>query len=181
MGNCQVTDAAAVVIQHPGGRAERLYWPTSASEVMKNNPGYYVALITLYVPEEKLDGNGGGTLRLTRVRLLKATDTLLLGQVYRLITSQGSWSPFSFRSLSQWSNQVHLLSEFFDSEVMKAIQARKIEKMKKRQAELMERQQQQRIGTDDEVVHVRKDGEDKEDSEITDQVHPVHSMAIRSG
>ncbi|CAL9748322.1 unnamed protein product [Musa acuminata subsp. burmannicoides] len=143
MGNCQVTDAAAVVIQHPGGRAERLYWPTSASEVMKNNPGYYVALITLYVPEEKLDGSGGGTLRLTRVRLLKATDTLLLGQVYRLITSQ---------------------------EVMKAIQARKIEKMKKRQAELMERQQQQRIGTDDEVVHVGKDGEDKEDSEITDQV-----------
>ncbi|KAJ8500785.1 hypothetical protein OPV22_011337 [Ensete ventricosum] len=139
MGNCQVTDAAAVVIQHPGGRAERLYWPTSASEVMKNNPGHYVALITLYVPEEKQDG----TLRLTRVRLLKATDTLLLGQVYRLITSQ---------------------------EVMKAIQARKIEKMKKRQAEVMERQQQQRIGIDDEVVQVGKDGEDKEDSEITDQV-----------
>ncbi|CAL9111017.1 unnamed protein product [Musa textilis] len=141
MGNCQVTDAAAVVIQHPGGRAERLYWPTSASEVMKNNPGYYVALITLYVPEEKQ--GGGGTLRLTRVRLLKATDTLLLGQVYRLITSQ---------------------------EVMKAIQARKIEKMKKRQAELRERQQQQRIGVDDEVAHVGKDGEDKEGSEITDQV-----------
>ncbi|RZS08245.1 hypothetical protein BHM03_00039261 [Ensete ventricosum] len=132
MGNCQVTDAAAVVIQHPGGRAERLYWPTSASEVMKNNPGHYVALITLYVPEEKQDG----TLRLTRVRLLKATDTLLLGQ---------------------------------------AIQARKIEKMKKRQAELMERQQQQRIGIDDEVVQVGKDGEDKEDSDITDQVHPVRS------
>lgn len=64
---------------------------------------------------------------------------------------------------------------------MKAIQARKIEKMKKRQAELMERQQQQRIGTDDEVVHMGKDGEDKEDSEITDQVHPVQSMAVRSG
>ncbi|CAA6670619.1 unnamed protein product [Spirodela intermedia] len=47
MGNCQATDAAAVVIQHPGGRVERLYWPTPASEVMRSNPGHYVALITL--------------------------------------------------------------------------------------------------------------------------------------
>ncbi|RRT47792.1 hypothetical protein B296_00024095 [Ensete ventricosum] len=89
MGNCQASEAATAVIQHPGGRVERLYWPTSAADVMKSNPGYYVALVTLYVSEEKQDGSGG-TVRITRVRLLKPKDMLLLGQVYRLITSQGS-------------------------------------------------------------------------------------------
>ncbi|XP_042445837.1 uncharacterized protein LOC122030853 isoform X1 [Zingiber officinale] len=85
MGNCQASEAAAVVIQHPGGKAERLYWPTSAADVMKSNPGHYVALVTLTVSETKQDG---GTVKFTRVRLLKPKDVLLLGQVYRLITSQ---------------------------------------------------------------------------------------------
>ncbi|CAL9130017.1 unnamed protein product, partial [Musa textilis] len=86
MGNCQASEVATVVIQHPGGRVERLYWPTSAADVMKTNPGYHVALVSLYVSEEKQDGNG---VRFTRVKLLKPKDMLLLGQVYRLITSQG--------------------------------------------------------------------------------------------
>ncbi|KAJ8500361.1 hypothetical protein OPV22_010913 [Ensete ventricosum] len=114
MGNCQASEAATAVIQHPGGRVERLYWPTSAADVMKSNPGYYVALVTLYVSEEKQDGSGG-TVRITRVRLLKPKDMLLLGQVYRLITSQ---------------------------EVTKALSQRKNEKLKKSQAELIRKQQQ---------------------------------------
>ncbi|XP_073010649.1 uncharacterized protein [Typha latifolia] len=96
MGNCQAAEAATVVIQHPGGRVERLYWPASAGEVMRNNPGHYVALVTISIPEE--------ARRITRVKLLKPKETLLLGQVYRLITSQ---------------------------EVTKAIRARKHEKMKR--------------------------------------------------
>nr|XP_018681720.1 PREDICTED: uncharacterized protein LOC103985374 isoform X3 [Musa acuminata subsp. malaccensis] len=84
MGNCQAPEA--VVIQHPGGREEQLYWPMSAADVMKSNPGYHVALVTLCVSEER--GDGGGVVRLTRVRLLKPKDVLLLGQVYRLVTSQ---------------------------------------------------------------------------------------------
>ncbi|XP_064954883.1 uncharacterized protein LOC135607196 [Musa acuminata AAA Group] len=114
MGNCQASEAATAVIQHPGGRVERLYWPTSAAAVMKSNPGYYVALVTLYVSEEKQDGSGGN-VRITRVRLLKPKDMLLLGQVYRLITSQ---------------------------EVTKALNQRKHEKLKKTQAELIRKQQQ---------------------------------------
>ncbi|CAL9090501.1 unnamed protein product, partial [Musa acuminata var. zebrina] len=86
MGNCQASEVATVVIQHPGGRVERLYWPTSAADVMKTNPGYHVALVSLYVSEEKQDGS---SVRFTRVKLLKPKDMLLLGQVYRLITSQG--------------------------------------------------------------------------------------------
>nr|APR64085.1 hypothetical protein [Populus tomentosa] len=69
MGNCQAIDAATLVIQHPNGKIENLYWPVSASEVMKTNPGHY---------------------------LLRPTDTLVLGHVYRLITTQevtkGLWA-----------------------------------------------------------------------------------------
>lgn len=98
MGNCQAAEAAAVIIQHPGGKVERLYWATTADEVMRNNPGHYVALVILRVTAaEKAAGDAaaaaagaGGGAKITRVKLLKPKDTLLLGQVYRLITAQGS-------------------------------------------------------------------------------------------
>ncbi|CAN6239470.1 unnamed protein product [Urochloa humidicola] len=111
MGNCQAAEAAAVVLQHPGGRVERLYWSTSAAEVMRANPGHYVALVTLRVAEERQDAPGGErrTVRLTRVKLLKPKETLLLGHVYRLITTQ---------------------------EVTKAVQARKEEKQRIAQQQL---------------------------------------------
>ncbi|RLM87503.1 hypothetical protein C2845_PM04G13990 [Panicum miliaceum] len=102
MGNCQAAEAAAVVIQHPGGKVERLYWSTTAAEVMRSNPGHYVALVILRVAADKAapgdaaaaatttgaGGGGGGGAKITRVKLLKPKDTLLLGQVYRLITAQ---------------------------------------------------------------------------------------------
>ncbi|KAM3408817.1 hypothetical protein ACQJBY_001711 [Aegilops geniculata] len=94
MGNCQAADAAAVVIQHPGDRkVERLHWPATAADVMRRNPGHYVALVVLHHvsggvdPDPAVAGEGGGT-RITKIKLLKPKDTLLLGQVYRLITSQ---------------------------------------------------------------------------------------------
>lgn len=93
MGNCQAADAAMVVIQHPGGRVERSYWPLSASEVMRSNPGHYVALVTLCQPSEEEKRDNGG-IRFTRVKLLRAKDTLVLGQVYRLLTSEGRVSFF---------------------------------------------------------------------------------------
>uniref|UniRef100_A0A0D9WNP9 Uncharacterized protein n=1 Tax=Leersia perrieri TaxID=77586 RepID=A0A0D9WNP9_9ORYZ len=92
MGNCQAAEAATVVVQHPGGRVERLYWATSAAEVMRSNPGHYVAQVTLRVAEEKpaapapAPAPARGTVRVTRVKLLKPKDTLQLGQAYRLIT-----------------------------------------------------------------------------------------------
>ena len=102
MGNCQAAEAATVVVQHPGGRVERLYWATSAAEVMRANPGHYVALVILRVAADKAAATpgdaaaaattttgGGGGAKITRVKLLKPKDTLLLGQVYRLITAQG--------------------------------------------------------------------------------------------
>ncbi|CAL5043582.1 unnamed protein product [Urochloa decumbens] len=93
MGNCQAAEAATVVVQHPGGRVERLYWATSAAEVMRAHPGHYVALVTSHRAAAADTGGGKpqqpeqrGAARVTRVKLLKPRDTLALGQAYRLIT-----------------------------------------------------------------------------------------------
>lgn len=84
MGNCQAVDAAALVVQHPGGKIERRYSPVTASEVMKSNPGHYVCLIIpLPVAGDENSGN-----RLSTVKLLKPTETLVLGRAYRLLTTQ---------------------------------------------------------------------------------------------
>ncbi|CAN6195787.1 unnamed protein product [Urochloa humidicola] len=134
MGNCQAAEAAAVVIQHPGGKVERLYWATTAAEVMRNNPGHYVALVILRVAADKpaagdvapaataagAGGGGGGGAKITRVKLLKPKDTLMLGQVYRLITAQ---------------------------EVTKALRARKNEKMQRCEA-IRQQHEQLRHGGD---------------------------------
>ena len=116
MGNCQAIDAATLVIQHPSGKVEKLYWPVSASEIMKTNPGHYVALLisTTLCPVKNNEDSGGNhespnkniennnnnntnSVRLTRIKLLRPNDTLVLGQAYRLITSQGlSFTSFFF-------------------------------------------------------------------------------------
>ncbi|XP_004501953.1 uncharacterized protein [Cicer arietinum] len=94
MGNCQAIDAATVMIQHPNGKIEKFYSCVSATQVMKMNPGHCVALListTMYpnnnnnYADTKTKTN---TVRLTRIKLLKPNDTLLLGHVYRLITTQ---------------------------------------------------------------------------------------------
>lgn len=90
MGNCQAVDAAALVIQHPSGKLERMYWPVTASEVMKLNPGHYVSLI-IPLPIAGEENSDDRTVRFTRVKLLRPTDTLVLGRAYRLVTNQGSW------------------------------------------------------------------------------------------
>lgn len=45
MGNCQAAEAAAVVIQHPNNKVQRIYSSVSAHQVMSSNPGHYVALV----------------------------------------------------------------------------------------------------------------------------------------
>ncbi|GAA0152803.1 hypothetical protein Leryth_002260 [Lithospermum erythrorhizon] len=92
MGNCQAVDAAALVIQHPSGKIERLYWSVSVNEVMKLNPGHYVSLI-IPLPSDNNDDeekskNGNKIIRFTRVKLLRPSDTLVLGRAYRLVTTQ---------------------------------------------------------------------------------------------
>ncbi|XP_062195041.1 uncharacterized protein LOC133898380 [Phragmites australis] len=121
MGNCQAAEAAAVVVQHPGGKVERLYGPATAADVMRSNPGHYVALVVLRVSGPYADAKTGtaavgGGAKITKVKLLKPKDTLLLGKVYRLITSQ---------------------------EVAKAIQARRQEKMRRCEEVMDDRRRRQ--------------------------------------
>ncbi|RID43876.1 hypothetical protein BRARA_I00710 [Brassica rapa] len=98
MGNCQAVETATTVIQRPDGKLERVYSTVTASEVIKSHPGHHVALlISSYVPH-------GCCLRVTRIKLLRLSDSLLLGHVYRLICSE---------------------------ELMKGLRAKKSEKMKK--------------------------------------------------
>ncbi|OIT04914.1 PREDICTED: uncharacterized protein LOC109223731 [Nicotiana attenuata] len=117
MGNCQAIDNATLLIQHPNGRVDKLYWPVPANEIMKMNPGHYVALLltttTLCPPTNPSTATATATttanrnnsvgkntgnipVRITRIKLLKPTDTLVLGHVYRLITTQevmkGLWA-----------------------------------------------------------------------------------------
>ncbi|KAK2374625.1 D-ribose-binding periplasmic protein [Trifolium repens] len=88
MGNCQAVDAAVLVIQHPCGKIDRLYWPVTASEVMKTNPGHYVSLIIPLPPQPQEQNHEQKTVRFTRVKLLRPNETLNLGHAYRLITNQ---------------------------------------------------------------------------------------------
>ncbi|XP_057479960.1 uncharacterized protein LOC130767191 [Actinidia eriantha] len=117
MGNCQAIDNATLVIQHPCGRVEKLYWPVTANDIMKMNPGHYAALLlttTTTTPATSTattnhhHHNNNNSVRITRIKLLRPTDTLILGQVYRLITTQ---------------------------EVMKGLWVKKYAKMKKGQLE----------------------------------------------
>ena len=94
-----------MVIQHPGGKVERLHGQATAGEVMRGNPGHYVALVVLRVSgvggakADPATGGGGAAARITKVKLLKPEDALLLGQVHRLVTSQGACLPSARRSL----------------------------------------------------------------------------------
>ncbi|KAF3510154.1 hypothetical protein F2Q69_00005094 [Brassica cretica] len=84
MGNCQAVETATAVLERPDGKSERFYCTVSASEVIKSHPGHHVALlISSSVPN-------GGSLRVTRIKLLRPSDNLLLGHVYRLISSEGN-------------------------------------------------------------------------------------------
>lgn len=85
MGNCQAAEAAAVVIQRPGGggwTVEKVYWSVPAREVMAANPGHYVAAVTAVAA-----GPDGAPVR--QLKLLRPDDTLTIGHVYRLICFQG--------------------------------------------------------------------------------------------
>ncbi|XVF84901.1 hypothetical protein PTKIN_Ptkin17bG0076700 [Pterospermum kingtungense] len=154
MGNCQAIDAAALVIQHPCGRIERLYWSIPASEVMHMNPGHYVSLI-IPLPESEEENQDQKTVRFTRVKLLRPTDTLTLGHAYRLITSE---------------------------EVMKVLRAKKYAKTKRQQLESNKRLQH---GQENQSSGEKSDTENTYHQEIkherqSSRTKPVNAAAMRS-
>ncbi|KAF5940904.1 hypothetical protein HYC85_022071 [Camellia sinensis] len=75
--------------------------------------------------------NSSNSVRITRIKLLRPTDTLILGQVYRLITTE---------------------------EVMKGLWAKKYAKMKKRQSESPDKQERmkEKMGSDSEMKNTNQ-------------------------
>ncbi|XP_058735154.1 uncharacterized protein LOC131607138 [Vicia villosa] len=91
MGNCQAAESATVMIHHPGNnKVERIYWSVSAHEVMNSNPGHYVALV---VSSPTLKSENGSPSK--HLKLLRPDDTLLIGQVYRLISFEDVLKEFT--------------------------------------------------------------------------------------
>lgn len=102
MGNCQATDAASVIIEHPGGKIEKIYWPVSANKVMVSNPGNYVALI---ITDLVKDESGGGAPH-KHLKLLRPDDTLLIGHNYRLVSFEDVLMEFSGKSYVKLNNLI---------------------------------------------------------------------------
>ncbi|CAJ2635258.1 uncharacterized protein LOC123919739 [Trifolium pratense] len=90
MGNCQAAEAATVLLHHPGNKIERIYWSVSANEIMNSNPGHYVALV---VSSTTLKSENGAPVK--HLKLLRPDDTLLIGQVYRLISFEDVLKEFA--------------------------------------------------------------------------------------
>lgn len=85
MGNCQAAEAATVMIHHPAeNKVERIYWSVTASDVMKSNPGHYVAVVVTSTTQRNEKGSP-----LKQLKLLRPDDTLLIGHVYRLVSFEG--------------------------------------------------------------------------------------------
>ncbi|KAL6997215.1 hypothetical protein U1Q18_007337 [Sarracenia purpurea var. burkii] len=144
MGNCQAIDNSTLAIQHPCGRVDKLYWPVTAAKVMKMNPGHHVALLLTITTTTTAvtttattttHHHNNNSVRVTRIKLLRPTDTLILGQVYRLVTTQ---------------------------DVMKGLWAKKHAKMKKRQPESTNNNQgrmKKNVGSDFEIEPGRSEME----------------------
>ncbi|KAH0664337.1 hypothetical protein KY290_028908 [Solanum tuberosum] len=86
MGNCQAIDNAALLLQHPNGKVEKLYSSVTAHQIMKINSGHYVSL--LLTTTTTTTTNNNTPVRVRRIKLLKPNDSLVLGQIYRLVTAQ---------------------------------------------------------------------------------------------
>ncbi|KAF5746632.1 Serine/threonine-protein kinase TAO3 [Tripterygium wilfordii] len=159
MGNCQAIDAAALVIQHPDGKIERLYWPVTASEVMKMNPGHYVSLIIPLAPSQDEENQEvQKVVRFTRVKLLRPSDTLALGHAYKLVTSQ---------------------------EVMKVLRAKKYAKTKRQQLESAEKtemstEKQSSGGEPGEKSDTQKTYQGTKQERHGTRIASVNSTAMRS-
>ncbi|KAJ0450418.1 hypothetical protein HanHA300_Chr15g0556091 [Helianthus annuus] len=82
MGNCHTAEATAVVmVVHPGYKVETIYRSVTARDVMNSNSGHYVGQLV--------------KSPVKYVKLLRPNDTLLVGQVYRLISYEDVLKEFA--------------------------------------------------------------------------------------
>ncbi|ESQ43642.1 hypothetical protein EUTSA_v10016001mg [Eutrema salsugineum] len=125
MGNCQAADTAGIMIQHTNGKEKKLSYPVSASYVMKMNPGHYVSLLISTTALPAASSGHGGPLRVTRIKLLRPTETLVLGHVYRLITTKEVMKGLMAKKCSKLKREGKVLED--NLEMMKAISSTKLD------------------------------------------------------
>lgn len=109
MGNCQAAEAATLVIQHPGNKIEKMYWSISAHQVMYSNPGYYVAVLVTSPPTAVAATEKSASVK--QLKLLRPDDILVIGQVYRLISFEGTDLLLFLLILENFKN--HKFCDFF--------------------------------------------------------------------
>jgi PADRE domain len=143
MGNCQAAEVATVVIQHPNGKVERVYWSVSASQVMADNPGHYVAVIITAPASSddrntsnaeskhsgrKRDPGNGAHAAVKHLKLLRPDDTLLMGHVYRLVSFEGIIS-FLFFGFFYYYSELRLICflrfDFLSVEVVRKFETKR--------------------------------------------------------
>ncbi|XP_076926820.1 uncharacterized protein LOC143590123 [Bidens hawaiensis] len=107
MGNCQAADAATVFIVHPSGYKYKYKYKKvdminhcsslTARDVMNSYPGHYVAQLLL--PINNNNNNGSlmpvPVVNKKQLKLLQPHHTLLIAQVYHLITYQDVLKQFA--------------------------------------------------------------------------------------
>uniref|UniRef100_A0A7N0T4Q2 Uncharacterized protein n=1 Tax=Kalanchoe fedtschenkoi TaxID=63787 RepID=A0A7N0T4Q2_KALFE len=96
MGNCQASEAAAILIHHPDRKIERLHFSLSAEEVMNSNPGHYVAMV---VTKPLSPAETGAPVN--HLKLLRPSDTLQIGHVYRLISFEDVLNEFNAKKCAK--------------------------------------------------------------------------------
>ncbi|KAL6512877.1 hypothetical protein OROHE_019667 [Orobanche hederae] len=109
MGNCLAAEAATVVVQHPGGKVDRIYWSVCANEIMNSNPGHYVAQV---VAAQKA-GNGAPPVK--QVKVLRPDDTLVIGQVYRLISFEDVLKEFKLGKVLKERGELGMAKKKYQS------------------------------------------------------------------
>lgn len=86
MGNCHAVDPVCATVEHPNGTVEKLYFSSSARQLMLQYPGHYVALLP---PPPNPSVDGGVRNFRQKAKLLQPDTMLSVGCCYRLVTFEG--------------------------------------------------------------------------------------------
>lgn len=83
----------SATVEHPGGKVEKLYFSSSARQLMLQHPGHYVALL----PPPPSTANGDGVLGNVKrkLKLLPPDAMLNIGSCYKLVSFEDVLSELS--------------------------------------------------------------------------------------
>lgn len=92
MGNCHAVDPVSATVEHPDGKVEKLYFSSSARQLMLQHPGHYVALL----PPPPPPSPDGSVVHVKRkLKLLPPDSMLNVGSCYKLVSFEDVLSELS--------------------------------------------------------------------------------------